>query len=145
MNRSRAQPLPPWKRNPAFTPVPLRTRADGWTPRRQALFVGWLAETGSVTAAAARVGCSRESAYRLRRKRGAESFAAAWDAACGQSTPKRKFTFEELAVRAERGPLQVRLYRKRFRGVSQKPDNSALLRVLAQLDRSERQSRAEPE
>ena len=64
---------------PAFTPVPLRYRQDGWTPMRQADFLGALAETRSVSAAARRVGMTRESAYRLRQRDGAGSFAAAWD------------------------------------------------------------------
>ena len=68
------------RRVPKFTPVPLRYRQDGWTPMRQADFLGRLAETWSVAAAARHVGKSRESAYRLRDKPGAESFAAAWDA-----------------------------------------------------------------
>ncbi|HEY6916882.1 MAG TPA: hypothetical protein VI381_04505 [Allosphingosinicella sp.] len=38
-------------RVPAFAPVPLRYRADGWTPGRQADFLGSLAETRSVAAA----------------------------------------------------------------------------------------------
>jgi hypothetical protein len=67
-------------RVPAFAPVPLRYRADGWTPGRQADFLGHLAQTRSVAAAARHVGMTRESAYRLREKEGAESFAAAWDA-----------------------------------------------------------------
>lgn len=69
----------PGRRVPAFTPVPLRYRADGWTPQRQADFLGQLCETWSVVEAARRVGLTRESAYRLRDKPGAESFAAAWD------------------------------------------------------------------
>jgi hypothetical protein len=69
----------PRRRVPKFTPVPLRYRADGWTPGRQSDFLGQLCETWSVTAAARHVGMTRESAYRLRDKPGAESFAAAWD------------------------------------------------------------------
>src|SRR5688572_25963890 len=72
---------PPRPRLPAFHPVPVRTRADGWTPVRQAEFIGMLAETGSVSAAAEFVGMTRETAYRLRRKPGAEEFARAWDVA----------------------------------------------------------------
>jgi len=64
-----------------FDPVPGRTRADGWTAERQRLFVRHLAETRSVSRSAAAVGMSRETAYRLRRRAGARSFAAAWDAA----------------------------------------------------------------
>ncbi|WP_106640374.1 hypothetical protein [Allosphingosinicella vermicomposti] len=75
------RPLPATHiRVPAFAPVPLRYRADGWTPGRQADFLGKLAETRSVAAAARHVGMTRESAYRLREKEGAGSFAAAWDA-----------------------------------------------------------------
>lgn len=69
---------PPRRRVPAFTPVPLRYRRDGWTPGRQADFLGRLAETMNVAASARHVGKSRESAYRLRDKPGAASFAAAW-------------------------------------------------------------------
>jgi hypothetical protein len=64
-----------------FEPVPGRARADGWTAERQRLFVRHLAETRSVTRSAAAVGMSRETAYRLRSRAGAGSFAAAWDAA----------------------------------------------------------------
>ena len=57
---------PAYARVPPFLPVPLRARADGWTPERQARFIGLLAETGSVAEAARRVGMGRESAWRLR-------------------------------------------------------------------------------
>src|SRR5690348_4490085 len=94
---------PAWKRVPPFLPVPLRARADGWTPDRQARFIGMLAETGSVAAAAGAVGKSRESAHRLRGKPRAESFAHAWDAIVahhrGEPVPKRKITAAELPER----------------------------------------------
>jgi hypothetical protein len=64
-----------------FHPVPLRTRHDGWTPDRQRAFISQIRLTGSVDAAARAVGMCRETAYRLRRRPGAESVAAAWDAA----------------------------------------------------------------
>lgn len=69
---------------PAFHPVPVGARRDGWTARRQAAFVGYLAQTRSVCAAARAVGMGRESAYTLRRRPGAAGFAAAWDAALGK-------------------------------------------------------------
>ena len=53
-------------RVPAFYPVPVRTRRDGWTIERQADFLGMLAETGSVIGACEAVGISRKSAYQLR-------------------------------------------------------------------------------
>ena len=64
-----------------FTPVPARPRADGWTPTRQAAFVRWLHDLGSVREAVRMVGMTRAGAYALRRRAGGESFAAAWDAA----------------------------------------------------------------
>lgn len=64
---------------PAFTPVPVRARRDGWTAERQRMFIATLADTGCVGRAALAAGMSRESAYRLRRRKGAESFTAAWD------------------------------------------------------------------
>jgi hypothetical protein len=66
---------------PPFDPVPLRVRHDGWTPERQRDFIEHLAETLSVEAAAALVGMSAQSARALRRRPGAEGFAAAWDGA----------------------------------------------------------------
>jgi hypothetical protein len=64
-----------------FTPAPTRNRHAGWTAERQRKFVEHLALTGSVGEAAAIVGVTSRSAYMLRNKAGAESFARAWDAA----------------------------------------------------------------
>lgn len=67
---------------PSFTPVPRQSnRHDGWTEARQNAFVDALAEYGMVCAAAEKVGMGTASAYRLKQADGAESFAAAWDAA----------------------------------------------------------------
>ena len=136
MNRSRSHRWLAWKRLPPFVPVPIRTRADGWTPTRQAAFIGFLAETGSVAEAAARVGCSRASAYKLRTLPGAESFADAWNVACGKVTPPRKLTFAELKVTAIDGPIQVRLYGGRYCGLTRKPSDSALLSLIAATHRA---------
>lgn len=135
-----SRPAPPPRkprhvRVPAFLPVPLRARADGWTPLRQARFLVALARTRSVKAAAFAAGMTRETAYRLRGKPGAESFAAAWDAVLGVAA-KRKVTpaermrraFDELVRPLVRGGECV--------GLARKADNSALLSLLAQLDRS---------
>lgn len=66
----------------AFTPVPTeRVRHDGWTPDRQRRFIEALALMGVVSRATRAVGKSIQSAYMLRRRAGAESFAAAWDLA----------------------------------------------------------------
>ena len=74
----------PLVRIPRFHPVPLVRRADGWTVERQVRFIGYLAQTRSVAAAARAVSMGRESAYRLRKRAGAAGFAAAWDAALGK-------------------------------------------------------------
>jgi hypothetical protein len=120
-------------RVPPFRPVPLHARHDGWSVDRQARFLGNLAETGSVSAACVRVGMSRNSAYKLRDKRDAESFAAAWDAALG--LPLRKVTIADLQFLAYHGLVHSRFRGGRYLGWAQKPDNSALLRLLARFDR----------
>ena len=125
------------RRVPAFLPVPLRARRDGWTPMRQAAFLGALAESRCVRAAARRVGLARETAYRLRRKPGAESFAAAWDRIMGRGgRPSRKVTPAALAHRALDGLLKPVIWRGRHVATIWKPDSSALLRFLRQLDRA---------
>ena len=129
---------PAWKRVPPFLPVPLRARADGWTPERQAQFIGLLAETGSVAEAARRVGMSRMAAYRLRRRAGAESLAHAWDAIVGfwrgEPVERRKVTPSELFERAHEGEFHIRMRRHKFVRAARKPRTSALLRRLRRLD-----------
>jgi len=121
---------------PAFAPVPLRARIGGWTPMKQAAFLGAFAETGSVLAAARKVGMSRETAYRLRGKRGAGSFAAAWDAVAGHArATARKVTVEELRARAFHGLLKPLIYRGRHVSTARKADNCAVLRLLAAIGR----------
>ena len=66
---------------PEFTPAPTRNQVAGWTAERQRKFIEHLSLTGLVGEAAAVVGLTSRSAYRLRDKAGAESFARAWDAA----------------------------------------------------------------
>ncbi|RJX71240.1 hypothetical protein D6858_01000 [Tsuneonella suprasediminis] len=133
-------PRPP-RRIPAFHPVPVGNRADGWTPARQAAFIGMLAQTRSVLAAAQSVRMGRESVYRLRRRAGATGFAAAWDAALGKShTPvnlaSAKSTGLSARYRAEAGLAQVVMSAGRYMATRWKPDHNALLQLLAQLDRA---------
>lgn len=67
---------------PTFSPWRAkRERAGGWCPATQRAFIAELTRTGCPTEAAKAVGRSKRSAYMLRDKPGAESFAAAWDAA----------------------------------------------------------------
>lgn len=63
----------------AFTPVPVRRRADGWSPDLQLRFILALSRGLTPGEAARSVGKSRQNAYALRKRPGAESFAAAWD------------------------------------------------------------------
>lgn len=130
-------------RLPAFHPVPVRTRADGWTPVRQAEFIGMLAETGSVSAAAAFVGMARETAYRLRRHPEAAEFAQAWDVAlviAGVKKPRtprpRKVTHAPTWRMIVDGQWQPVMRHGKYAGSVRKADNSTLLGDLAQLDRS---------
>lgn len=136
---------------PLFHAVPGRARADGWTPKRQAQFIGHLAETRSVTEAARRVNMARETAYRLRAREWSESFRAAWDAALGERAgePARKVTSEshgersqgpiaasrkttdaELFWRVDTGLWHIELGGGRFLAAWPKPDESALSRLL---------------
>lgn len=58
-----------------------RPRNDGWTVRRQLLFLKMLERTRSVSASARAVGMSREGAHRFRKRAPDGLFAAAWDLA----------------------------------------------------------------
>jgi hypothetical protein len=122
-------PLRRRPRVPAFTPVPLRFRKDGWTPARQADFLGQLAETGSVSAAARHVGMTRESAYRLRDKDGAQSFAAAWDVILAEPRRARKSTTDLLRHRMAYGKLRPVMRGGRHVATVHSPDNDAVLQL----------------
>lgn len=129
------------RRIPAFHPVPVGTRKDGWTPGRQAALVGLLAQTRSVEAACRAISMGKESAYRLRKRAGAAGFGAAWDAALGKphsavDLASAKSTGLDAEYRSRVGLLQVVMERGRFAGSHWKPDNNALLQHLAQLDRA---------
>jgi hypothetical protein len=64
---------------PAFDPVPVRPRHDGWTPEKQIDFIEALAASGCVEEACEAVGMASSSAYRLRARADAQSFRYAWD------------------------------------------------------------------
>lgn len=99
---------------PGFMPVPLtRHRHDGWTPERQRGFIAALAETGLVAQAARSVGMSSASAYILRRRPHAESFARAWNRVEDEAR-KRALAF--VADQAIHGSTRPRFYRGKFVG-----------------------------
>lgn len=128
------------RRRPSwFRPVPVRSRRDGWSEVRQCAFLAQLYLTGSATAAAKAVGMSRASAYRLRARPGAESFAFAWDRVLslpGWGHPGaakedfRKVTNATLLARLESDLVQPVVYRGAMVHIRRRPDDSALFRLL---------------
>ena len=116
-------------------------RHDGWTPERQAAFIGYLAQTRCVTQAARKVGKDKTSAYRLRKRAGAAGFAAAWDVALGRgpsavTLSSAKSTGLAAGYRLDAGLAQVVMYRGQYRATHWKADNNALLQLVAQLGRT---------
>lgn len=131
------------RKPPFFHPVPLQARRDGWSVARQCHFLAQLYLTGSVTTAARDVAMSRASAYRLRKREGAESFAHAWDSIFvppGMQHPAkakvdwRKVTNPTLIWWMEWGLVRPEVWQGRMTGIRQKPENSALLRLLRRHD-----------
>lgn len=128
------RPLPPPRDEPSaipFDPVPVSPRRDGWTAAKQRRFIEALAETGIVRVAAAAVGMSEESAYRLARRADAQSFCNAWDA----------------ALRVAARPAAAKLYEYALDGMTEtvwrdgeivyrrrRPSEKALIFLLSRLD-----------
>jgi hypothetical protein len=93
----------------SFTPVPrLRRRRDGWSEERQRAFIAALALCGTVSVAARAVGSTARSAYRLLDAPGADSFAAAWDAAIDQGYARLQAEALERALRGAFVPIYRR-------------------------------------
>ena len=125
--------MPPESNTPAspplFTPVPLaRTRHDGWTSDKQVAFVAALARLPSVTAAARSVGMGARSAYRLRARAGAESFAEAWDHALEMGVDRAR---DALVERAIAGVVVPVVRRGRIIGARRAYADGHLAKVLA--------------
>jgi hypothetical protein len=116
----------------AFTPVPVRARHDGWTAERQKWFVLRLALGGCVSVAARGVGMTRKSAYRLRDRPGARSFAAAWDRAQGWGRDRTVDVGLERSLYGERMPI---VRNGRVVGEIHRHDNRLAMAVLNALDR----------
>ncbi|MEM6475723.1 MAG: hypothetical protein AAF687_06110 [Pseudomonadota bacterium] len=92
---------------PDFSPVPLRTRSDGWTPERQCEFIEALADTGSVSAACKHVNMTTVGAYRIRRLPEGASFAAAWEAALDLGVRRLEDVAMERALNGVAEPFYV--------------------------------------
>jgi hypothetical protein len=119
---------------PDFTPVPLsRSRHDGWSAERQRAFIAALARTGVVATAARTVGMGVTSAYNLRRRVGAESFARTWTLV---ETEARDRAFALVADQAISGVTQPRFYRGRFVGTAHRYETRLALAALRAADRA---------
>lgn len=111
----------------AFEPVPVKPRHDGWTVECQRGFILRLAICGCVSKSAAGVGKSPRSAYRLRDRDGAESFAAAWDRALGWGRDRAADLAIERALLGETRPV---FYRGRKIGENVRHDNRLLIALI---------------
>jgi hypothetical protein len=123
----------------SFAPVPLaRARHDGWSEARQRDFILNLRETGIVALAARTVGCTAQTAYRLRQRAGAEAFAAAWDRALGEARDRAC----DLALsRAIHGVTLPRYYRGNFVGTMHRFETRLALAALNAADNEARRAR----
>lgn len=113
---------------PRFTPWTGRNHDPrGWTAARQLGFIRALTRCGSARAAAAAVGKSVRSAYLLRDKPGAASFAAAWDRAAILGRRAAVDCAIERALHGERVPF---FRRGRYAGTRLKRNDRLLIGVL---------------
>ena len=115
----------------ALTTTPA-TRHDGWTARRQAVFLRELAASHSVKTAARAAGMSRQSAYLLRARLKGEPFDLAWNAAL-------RCRFDALAEaamdRALNGVEVPHFYKGELVGNSRRYDERLTVALLAMQDR----------
>lgn len=116
---------------PHFTPVPLaRNRKDGWTPARQRIFLAALSTYGLVARAAKAAEMGVTSAYNLRKRKGAESFAAAWDQVEREARDRALAWVIEHVTNGETVP---RFYRGRFVGTIHRVDRKVMLAAVRTL------------
>ena len=111
-----------------FAPEPSR-KVGGWSASRQHLFVGTLAETGSVHLAAKSAGLSARSAYALRIRSAA--FARAWDA--GQQLAVGRLS-ALVFDRAINGRVEQMWCGDELVGEKRVPSDRLLTWLLARLD-----------
>lgn len=112
----------------AFTPVPLKSvHHNGWTERRQRDFIQALSAMGSVRHAARAVGMTRQAAYGLRDRPGAESFAAAWDVALSHGYA---IAFDRALEHATIGIVTPRFYKGKQVGTRHRYDHRLALAAL---------------
>jgi hypothetical protein len=123
-----------------FDPVPVRPRHDGWSAADQRRFILKLSRGHLVDEACRDLGHRRQSAYALRRRPDARSFARAWDRAiimgraamrarARQSAPDLSWALETLLV--------PKYYRGRLVGFVQRHADRAAFQLLVECDRLE--------
>ena len=88
-----------------------------------------LSAVGTVDTAAHAVGMSRISAYNLKRRKGAESFALAWDEAVGFG---RARMFDYAMERAIHGVTTIRLKLGGVIDLEHGPDRKQMMKVIRQ-------------
>lgn len=132
--------VPPFLR---FDPVPLRAQHNGWSAARQRRFIIALARGAGPGEAARALGKTRQSAYDLRKRKGAESFAAAWDEALAFAREVEAAGTSPAAGLAGIETLLVpRYYRGRLIGFVQREDVHGAMRLLGRLDQMTERLRA---
>ena len=116
---------------PEFETAPTRNRHAGWTAEKQRKFIEHLSLTGHVGEACGVIGVASSSAYRLKHKRGAESFSRAWDAALSLSTTRLASIMLDRAIngRVERHYKEGELVMER-----RIPSDYLLTWLLSRLD-----------
>lgn len=132
-----AEELPEFLR---FAPVKVKARRGGWTAQLQRRFVLHLARGASVDEAARTLGRSRQSAYALRSRAGAEGFAAAWDAAVEFAGHARGAAYAMRGLPGDyRSAVETilvpRIYRGRLIGYVQREDVGGVMSRMRTLDR----------
>jgi len=116
----------------AYTPVPLRPRADGWTPERQREFLDALADSGVVRYAAAKVGMSERGVNRLRRRADARAFDLACDAAMRHGARRLQTIAYERAIE---GTIRRHYYHGELKSEERVYDNRLLVYLLGKTER----------
>lgn len=107
----------------AFPATPRAVRHDGWTLPKQVAFLRALSATHSVHEAARSVGCSRQSAYRLRSRLKGKPFDLAWEVAYHHSFDVLAHAALDRAINGVERPVfykgeQVGSYRRFDEGLT---------------------------
>ena len=119
-----------------FVPVPVKARRDGWSAGIQKMFVLCLAAGLGTSGAVRAVGRSRQTAYRLRERPDAVSFAAAWDRALRFARLRPLPPGATAWERGVEGVVVPVLYRGRVVGSRRKYCDRTLAALVGSLQRT---------